>query len=687
VDSEATAARILNPGSRSAAVIVAAIVATVAFWAYTRTLLPGVDLGDTGGFQAAVLWPEVSARQAYPLYYDLAAPFVRAVSVRNPARGLNLFSAVFGAAAIGLLTYLSAVIAESLAAGVAAGLLLAFSYTFWSQAIIAEVYTLHLTLVLVSCLALHGYQRQPSRPRLAIFFGLYALAFGNHLSMILLLVPFAVFLLLVTADRRTLFTPASIALALTIAAAGALQYWPNLVSTWQVGDGATWSDRFAAFWFDTTKVDWRESMVMSVRGDQLADRAAMWWFDARQQFGVIGLLLAAVGAVRLWRISRPWATLALLAYAINTVFAFTYNVGDTHVFYLPGHLYTALLAGASLQSPVGRAFKARPQPSPQSVLRASLAPTIKVCGTGGRILIGLVLLYAGWRAWDTWPAIDRHDDRRADRLVTRLALGVNPQSAVLVTDLNWQLENALLYHTRWQQRDVPWVRLPDVQLHFPLLVRDNEAISRDMILDAYSARDVVAAFGPLFPLQRDPVSASPDLIDEISGLPSGTPYVLCVLTPPREEPLDPALLQASVRMLTGGPVPPALRIGGSAAGTDARYQVMAGVSGEAPTVARAEDAPFRMNFRLLDDPFTVRMESWLPSDTFRRAGFGHVLRGREHVLTLERGVSLVWFNRNARSSNPVYAASLYAPGPRYRLSSVSPSLASSLLKPAIVSTR
>src|SRR4029079_14141087 len=133
-----------DPGSRSTAVIVAAIVATVAVWASTKALLPGVDLGDTGGFQAAVLWPEVSARQAYPLYYDLAASFVRAASRRTPARGLNLFSAVFGAAAVGLLTYLCALIAESLAGGIAAGLLLAFSYTFWSQAIIAEVYTLHL---------------------------------------------------------------------------------------------------------------------------------------------------------------------------------------------------------------------------------------------------------------------------------------------------------------------------------------------------------------------------------------------------------------------------------------------------------------------------------------------------------------------------------------------------------------
>src|SRR5262245_58905955 len=429
--NDLVASRIPNPDSRlptesrSAAIIAAAVVATLAFWAYTKTLLPGVDLGDTGGFQAAVLWPEVSARQAYPLYYDLAAPFVHAASMANPARGLNLFSAMFGAAAIGLLTYLCALVAESLAAGIVAGLLLAFSYTFWSQAIIAEVYTLHLTLVLVSCLALYAYAQQPSRLRLAIFFGLYALAFGNHLSMILLLVPFAVFLLQVTPDRRTLFAPATLAVAVIIATAGALQYWPNFVSISHVGGGPmSWGERFAAFWFDTTKVDWRESMVMGVRPDQLVDRIGMWWFDARQQFGVFGLLLAVVGAVRLWTISRPWATLILLAYAINTLFAFTYNVGDTHVFFLPSHLFTAFLAGAALQSPVARAFTARVD-----------ARTMKVRATGASVLIALVFLYAGWRAWDTWPAIDRHDDRRAESLVTRLALGANPQSAVLVTDL------------------------------------------------------------------------------------------------------------------------------------------------------------------------------------------------------------------------------------------------------------
>src|SRR5688500_88088 len=137
-------------------VMAACLVATIAFWAYTSTLLPGVDLGDTGGFQAAVLWPETSARRAYPLYYFVAKPFVAAISRANPARGLNLFSAVAAALAVGLLIWITARLTRSAAAGAAGGLLLAFSFTFWTQAIIAEVYALHLALVgacLISLLA------------------------------------------------------------------------------------------------------------------------------------------------------------------------------------------------------------------------------------------------------------------------------------------------------------------------------------------------------------------------------------------------------------------------------------------------------------------------------------------------------------------------------------------------------
>jgi hypothetical protein len=293
------------------------------------------------------------------------------------------------------------------------------------------------------------------------------------------------------------------------------------------------------------------------------------------------------------------------------------------------------------------------------------------------VALGLLLAYCGWRTWDTWPAVDRHDDRRAESLVNSLTFGLNQQNAVLLTDLNWQIENALLYFTRYERRDVAWARLPDVMLHFPFLVRDNQAISRDVSLDAAAAREVVAAYGPLFPIERDPALPATDLVGTIARLAPGTPYVLCVLTPPREETIDPASLAEAVAMLTGNHPP------GASTGA---YQVIAGIVGERPTFTRSADRPFREEFRLLDDPFTVRMESWLPTDTFRRAGFGHVIRGRQRVLMLERGINFVWFDRDAEASAPVYAASLYAPGPRYRISSVAPALAHAALVPAIVST-
>jgi hypothetical protein len=64
------------------------------------------------------------------------------------------------------------------------------------------------------------------------------------------------------------------------------------------------------------------------------------------------------------------------------------------------------------------------------------------------------------------------------------------------------------------------------------------------------------------------------------------------------------------------------------------------------------------------------MESWLPPDTMRRAGFGHVIADRHHVLTLERGVSVVALGENGRTRLAGYASGLFAPEPRFRIRAV-----------------
>jgi hypothetical protein len=622
----------LKAAATSHCVAAACIIATLAFWAYTQTLLPGVDLGDSGGLQASAIWTETSGRESYPLYYALGETFVRVLSPGNPARGLNLFSAVWAAVACGLLTFVGGRLAQSALAGSAAGLMLAGSHTFWTQAITAEVYTLHLALTGACLLALLAFAQRPGTRRLALFFALYAASFGNHYSMILLLVPFTVFLFHVHPRPLTMTRPATVAMAVAIAAAGALEYSGNFLAVWtSIDAGPSWTGRLSAFWFDTTKADWRETMVLGIGDEYAGQRLAMWWWDARQQFGIAGLLLALVGATRLWWIARPWAVLIVLTYAVSTAFALSYNVGDVHVFFLPGHFVTAL-AAAGAAAPVGR----------------TKAP---------RVLATLMLVYAGWHGWDTWPVVDRHDDRRADQLIARVTQGVSDDQAILVSQLDWQAENALLYATRHDRRNVAWVRLPDVLPHLPFLVADNHAIGRDVVLTSQAAIDIVSTYGPLFEIVPDDPVPVISIAEVAARLPAGTPYVMALLPPTGAERFDVMERDATLRALTNDRAP---------AWVDGTYQVWAGTTGQAPALYRSASAPFRAPFALIGDDFTIRMESWLPDDTFRRAGFGRVLRGREPVLTIERGVSLVWFQPDG-SPVPLYAAGLYAPKPRFRI--------------------
>jgi hypothetical protein len=133
--------------------------------------------------------------------------------------------------------------------------------------------------------------------------------------------------------------------------------------------------------------------------------------------------------------------------------------------------------------------------------------------------------------------------------------------------------------------------------------------------------------------------------------------VLTLLEPTPEEQLDVEDFDGALTALAGRD---------AARRSRSRFQVWAGVAGEPGAYHRAADRPFRDGFTVLGDTFSVRMESWLPFDTFRRGGFGHVLRDRAPVLTIERGVSLVWFERDG-SPAVAYAAGLYAPRPRMRI--------------------
>jgi hypothetical protein len=624
--------------------LVACVAAFAAFALYRATLMAGVDFGDTGSMQTMVGSTLITPRDGYPLYFAVGGAFLRAMRA-DPAHVLNLASAVEGALACGVIVLVAAELSGSVLAALAAALLFAGSYTFWSQSIIAEVYALHILIVGLTLWLLLRWEQRPTFGRLVAFFAMYALGFGNHLSMILLLPGFTLFLLL-TEPRgwRSLLAPRVVATAIALALLGALQYAWNLRTLWistQPPDGLL--DALQAFWFDVTKTDWRETMVLNVPSSMLRDHAAMYLFDLRQQFGWPGVVLAVVGAARLFSTSWRRGLLMLMLYAVNVAFAYSYNVGDAHVFYLPSHMILALLMAPGIVA-IGE-YAARVAPV---CARASRAAAVAVAAAA--------IVYAGVRIVRDYPALDRSGDERPLQLLTALTTGLDDQHAVLLSDLNWQIENGLSYFAKEIRPAMVNAHMPDVLLYAPALVRDNAAIGRQIMLTARARAELTASYGPLLPVDADPRVHIDSMTEIVRRVPPGTRYALCVLRPSRDLALDRADLDSAVRLLGAD---------ASFAWPTGDYVVLAGVSGRQPSLAMGSMTPFHTALSLDGVGVEVRMESWLAADTIRRMGFGHVIAARRHTLIVERGVSFAAFGADGLAIRTAYASSIFAPQPRY----------------------
>jgi len=225
--------------------------------------------------------------------------------------------------------------------------------------------------------------------------------------------------------------------------------------------------------------------------------------------------------------------------------------------------------------------------------------------------------------------------------------------------MNWQIANGLSYFAKVLRPEVAHARMADVLLYAPALVMDNRAIGRDVALTERARAEVVAAYGPMLPAAADPSVNIASFSARLRDLPAGTPYVLCVLKPSRDQPLDPDDLAAAVRTLAGAEIKL----------PESDYVAVAGISGRAPDFVRGSNLPFSERVQLDGVLVTLRMESWLSSDTIRRMGFGHVIVGRQHTLIVERGVSFAAFDRSGRAVRTVYAANIFAPQPRYLIRS------------------
>src|SRR3954447_9188921 len=172
---------------------------------YAGTLAPTVlpygapDTLDSPMLQAEVSVLGIGHPTGYPTYMMLTHLFTY-LPLGDPAYRINLASAVYGVAAV-LVVYLVGLRLCNRAVAAAAGALaFGLSGTFWSQAVITEVYTLEALLVALVILVLLVWRETRADRYLLLSAFLAGLSLTHHLTSVLL-VPGALAFVLLT-DRH-----------------------------------------------------------------------------------------------------------------------------------------------------------------------------------------------------------------------------------------------------------------------------------------------------------------------------------------------------------------------------------------------------------------------------------------------------------------------------------------------------
>ena len=128
------------PGFEKKDYLIALALAIVALAAYVRTLAPDILYGDSAEFQCLAYTLGVTHSTGYPTYLFLGR-LIGFLPLYSPAWRISLLSAICAAITVGGIYLLARYFTRNRIGAVLGTVALGISYTFWSQAIIAEVYT------------------------------------------------------------------------------------------------------------------------------------------------------------------------------------------------------------------------------------------------------------------------------------------------------------------------------------------------------------------------------------------------------------------------------------------------------------------------------------------------------------------------------------------------------------------
>jgi len=316
---------------------------------YIATLLPGVGYQcDTAKFQFVGRVLGTPHPTGFPTYILLNHLFTTFFPFGHLAFRANLLSAIFAVFAC-LILYLTlkGIFAIKRALAFLTALTFGVTFSFWSQSIVAEVYTLHILFVIT---IIYTFLKWRQTGKEAYFFSacfLYAISFGNHPTVIFFL-PAIVYVTWAT-DKKVFVDLKKIAVVLLFIIIGAVQYgylfWRYYSPDTPYLEMAT-PDLERFFWY-ITGAQFKSRMFSFSLPELVIHRVPVFLKQILDQY--LFLIPVALWGMFKWRDKTIHIFLWLL-FLGNMIPAIDYDIAEIFVYLIPNYLILALYIGIGLDS-------------------------------------------------------------------------------------------------------------------------------------------------------------------------------------------------------------------------------------------------------------------------------------------------------------------------------------------------
>jgi hypothetical protein len=410
-------------------------VGLLAFILYLRTLAPTVLYYDLPGLRdAAVLQTKayvlgIPDYTGYPTYVMLGKLFTF-VPVGDVAYRVNLASAVYAALAVALVYLVGVRLTGRVVAAAGGAIAFAVSWLFWSQAVVAEVYTLNALFValILSILFLWRERRRDRYLLLAAF--LMGLSLTHHLTSGLLLPAGLVFVSLV--ERQKLLDLGLVLKGVGLFLLGLLPYayLPIRASMDYLPEGWVWGQPLIREYPPNTLYGfynlvsgglWKERM-WAFGPEEFPVRLSMYLYylyGEAGQFSVALVLVALVGSFYLIYTDRAAAALLGILYLGWLFHALEYDIEDVYYYFIPTYLVLCLWMTVGFDA----------------LLRAAEGPAARLPSLARTVIpvalsvVVLVLPLVG--VGETYREVDRNQDYRGREIIEAVAEDVKPNATIL----------------------------------------------------------------------------------------------------------------------------------------------------------------------------------------------------------------------------------------------------------------